>query len=167
MKYSWCLPRTACCVAVLATLYCIQVSAQVITRPDDAQTESKPPLTGDGQSNRPSAADSPADTDEAPAMRNPFWTIGWQPDSSSVVTSAKDPHIGSPLQTRVDWPDTTKYVRETAKVSLIGANIIVVFEGKTYDIGQVLQVTRKGYTYGLKLMEGATLAPQWVHPAGN
>lgn len=164
MNYSWRLARTACCVAVVAALYCIQVSAQVITRPDEAQSS----LTGEAQSNRPStAADSPADTDEAPAMRNPFWTIGWQPDSSAAGTSSKDPHIGPPLPTNVDWPDTTKYVRDTAKVSLIGANIIVVFEGKTYDIGQVLQVTRKGYTYGLKLMEGATLAPQWVRPAGN
>jgi len=174
MKHSSRIAGVACCVAAVVVC-CGQISAQVITRPDetpvDVQTKAVTLPTGNGQPAQPSVSDVIADKDEVPAKRNPFWTVGWQPGSSSDSTSSKGTHPGTghPLasETQVDWPDTTKYVQDTAKVSLMGTNIVVVFEGKTYDIGQVLQVTRKGYSYGLKLMDGATLAPQWVRPAGT
>ena len=173
MKHSSRITGVGCCVAALVLFCCGQISAQVITRPDetpvDVQTETITLPTGNGQPARPAVSDAIADKDDVPAKRNPFWTVGWQPDSSSSSTSSKGTRSGfdRPLETQVDWPDTTKYVQDAAKVSLMGTNIVVVFEGKTYDIGQVLQVTRKGYSYGLKLMDGATLAPQWVRPAGN
>lgn len=165
------LPPVFAYLAAAVAPFCC-ASAQVAVPPPPemeipAETTSLSP--GERPPARPSPPSFATDTDDWPDKRNPFWPVDLGMPSSTSSSTNPPPEERRP--DRVDWKGVTKHVRDNARVQIFGAErsrkILVAFEGRIYEIGEMLEANYNGNIYAFKLIEGAKLEPQGVRPADN
>ena len=163
------------CVAGLATAF-VSTSAQAPAPAPEvlAIPAMGPPQAGDLPATIDASKKTPPTTsvgDPLPVKRNPFWPIGLRLSATVAKTSAPA-RAADPPPEAVDWKEAAKHVRNNAKVSIVAGKNLVAFDGRIYDIGQLLDFTLNGYVYTFKVMEGTKtegikFEPQAVKPAEN
>lgn len=152
-------------------LLCVSAPAQMAPPP-------APPMPGGGagmpqpepagppdQPRKTGIADAP--TDDWPEKRNPFWPIDLVQANVSADTNRPAAAPVRHTEVVVDWKDATKYVKDSARVSVMGQKILVALDGKIYEIGQSFEISRNGNIYTFKLLDGAKLEQLRVRPAGD